>query len=308
MLTRDLYNNRRDDIPDEFYLSLPLDCDEVGCNHPIEISEVLTRVHCSNPKCPSKIIKRIGAMMNLMGVKDFGEARVRKFVETYGVNNPLAIFAYEPEVDGVLGNGISLDLSLHIASQVQERNNFTLSEYIRVANLPGVQTSALSLFGEYDSLYDAYDRIESGGVSYVMSKLSIAESDELSVRAMQVYDSLTYYKQDLFDFIEYVNIIPVNTGEIINIVALCSDQVGHPFATKADFYAKVNNLSSRVHVDFLGAYKNNIEYLVWVGADGTPARLTGKVKKAQAYNEKCGYENIKIVTAVQFLDIVKEML
>ena len=129
------------------------------------------------------------------------------------------------------------------------------------------------------------------------------------------------FKQDLFQALPYVNIIEVNknkqgtgdSSELIYLKAVCSDEVGYPFKTKNDFYATVNNLYSNLHVEFLQSVTKSIDYLVWAGADGkTEARYTNKVKKVsdwnKAFNETGKGKEIPIVTALEFLDIVENLV
>ena len=126
------------------------------------------------------------------------------------------------------------------------------------------------------------------------------------------------FKDDLFEAIDFVNIIKTHSDGMIKLKAVCSDEVGAPFKTKADFYATVNSRYTNIHVEFLGAVTKNIDYLVWAGADGSPARLTNKVKKTEGYNSKYnenlasgnvkeGEHYIPIVTAKQFMEILDNM-
>lgn len=303
MIISEFCDNKIGNFDDAFYESLPRFCPD--CEYPMEMTEAITQVHCSNPRCPSKVVQRMIAMASSLGVKDLGESKAKKFLEKFETSNPLIIFAYESEVDGSLGEGISLEVSKKIEEQFQAKKSFTLAEYVRTANLPNIQTSATTLFGEFDDLAEAYNQIEKGGVEYIAKKLGIAVgSEEISIRATKVFESLMTFKSDLFEALDFVNIIKTNTDDMISLKAVCSDEVGKPFRTKADFYATINNMYPNVHVEFLGAVTKNIDYLVWAGADGSPARLTNKVKKTQAYNEKgC---NIPIVTAMQFIEILKE--
>ena len=263
-------------LPDEFYDSLPQYCSEEDCGFPMEMSETLTQLHCSNPRCPSKIVQRLIAIANTLGVKDLGEAKATKFVHKFKITNPLDIFSYNPKEHGSMGDGISVEVSEKIVNQFKEKNSFTLTEYVRIANLPYIQTSAVAIFDGYDDIVQAYKDIET------------------------------------------VNIIKTNTAEMINLKAVCSDEVGAPFKTKADFYATVNNKFSNIHVEFLNSVTKKIDYLVWAGADGSPARYTNKVKKTEGYNAKYkeaiengtikdGDHEIPIVTAQQFLNILEKL-
>ena len=322
MLVTDFSNNFNKNIPDEFYDSIPHFCPEEGCGYPLEMTEALTQLHCSNPRCPSKVVQRLIAIANQLGVKDLGEAKATKFIQKFGITNPLLIFQYEPVLpdgsvgNGPMGEGISLEVSKKIIDQFMARNKFTLPEYIKIANLPFIQSSALSVFGDYDDLSKAFADIEAGGVSFIAKKLDIKkavdEVEDVSIRALKVYDSLMTFKQDLFDGLGGVEIIKTHSVGIKTIKAVCSDEVGSPYRTKADFYATINNRYNTVHVEFLNAVNANIDFLVWAGADGSLARYTNKVKKVEAYNAKYedkkaagklkeGDHYIPIMTAMQFM-------
>ena len=325
MFVKDFIDSMEGQLPDMFLESLPTDCFE--CGSPMEMSDVMTSMHCSNPRCRSKVAQRLYALCSSLGVKDLGKKRAETFIYTFGIENPLLIFAYEPNSDGAMGDGISLDLSNKIMSHFINKKNFTLSEFVRVANLPFIQTSCVNIFGGYDNLYKAYEDIEQGGVEFIREKLDIKRGtpsiDELgeevadvSIRALKVYETLMTFKEDLFQALPYVNIIEVNKEEsddvdLIYMKAVCSDEVGYPFNTKNDFYSSVNGLYPNVHVEFLQAVTKDIDYLIWAGADGkTAARYTNKVKKVEDWNRKfkesgVGKE-IPIVTAMDFLSILEK--
>ena len=242
MLVPVFCENKTAMLPHIFYESIPQHCPE--CDFPMEMSETLTQLHCSNPRCPNKVAQRLIAIANSLGVKDLGEARAEKFITNFGITNPLLIFGYEPDVDGQMASDISLEVSNKIVKQFVERNKFTLSEYVKMANLPFIQMSAFTIFGDFDDLGEAYKEIEQGGVEYIRDKLSIkeAEGDTISVRALKIYDTLMTFKDDLFQGLQFVNIIKTHSVGMTMIKAVCSTEVGVGFRTKADFYATCNNL------------------------------------------------------------------
>lgn len=337
MLVKDFKVSCEDTYPEEFLNSLPEYCFNEGCKSPMEISSVLTSLKCSNPRCPDKIVKRITHIMSDLGVKDFGTARATDFVYTYGIKNPLAVFAYET-TDGCLGQGVSMAVSQKIFNQISSKKTFTLWEYVRTAHLPFIQSSALTLFGEFDNLDDAYAYIEDGGVEYIREKLGIGKGSEssaseddvivdeysdlevsipsVSIRALKIFEVLMTFKQDLYEYLSFVNIIPLNSGNIRTLKAVCSEEVGVPYKTKADFYSVVNGLYPDVHVEFLKSVNADIDYLVWAGADGSDVRVTNKVQKVRGYNEKYKARQeagtlraddhlIPIVTAMEFMGILE---
>ena len=313
------------DIPDEFLDTLPEIC--FDCGSPTEMTEALTQLKCSNPKCPCKVIQRLVSLAQDLGIKNLGESAARAFIDTFNTTNPLLIFAYEPDKGDPAIRGKSIDSCINLMKQFESKRKFTLAEYVRIANIPFLQTSTLAIFGGYDDINLAYQDIEAGGIDFIQDKLSIAKSDnEISVRAMKVYESLMTFKEDLLEGVNYIEIIPMNTdnitsiknvdtsasdftieeGKMLTVKAVCSTEVGGTFRTKADFYATINNIFPNIHVDFLKAVTKDIDYLVWAGADGNPnSRVTNKVSKARAYNEKGS--NIKIVTALQFISAMNRI-
>lgn len=286
-------------LPQQFAEVLPEFCET--CGAPMEISETLTGLHCSNPRCKDKMVMRIKALCNDLGVLKFGESTIEKFIDYYEPDSPMDIFQLEEGM--LLAPDVSSKISADVIRQIKEKRKMQLWEYVMFANIPFVRTSARKIFQGYKTLDDAYKDIVSGGLIFIQDKLGISEYNELSVQAMKVYNNLIEYKDDLYSGINDVEIVDLSNKKQLNVV--CSDQVGNGFNKKSEFYAYINNTyADKLHVDFLSSVTKSIDYLVWAGADGTPARYTSKVQKVERYNEKgC---NIPIVTAQQFIDIVKE--
>ena len=101
----------------------------------------------------------------------------------------------------------------------------------------------------------------------------------------------------------------VDNNNLVYFKAVCSDEVGYPFKTKNDFYATVNNLYPNIHVEFLQSVTKSIDYLIWAGADGSPARYTNKVKKVEGWNksfkETGKGKEIPIITASDFIILLQ---
>lgn len=173
------------------------------------------------------------------------------------------------------------------------------------SNIPFVRTSARKIFQGYEDISEAIRDIERGGVPFIQKRLGLAgDENGLSVQSVKVYNSIMEYKEDLLKGCTYIEIIRLQNIKELNVV--CSDQVGGGFSKKAEFYAYVNNtFFDKVHVNFLPSVNKNIDYLVWAGADGSPARYTSKVKSVEGYNARGA--NIPIVTAEQFIEIMQRL-
>lgn len=287
-------------LPEKFVNTLPDVCDE--CGAPLEIGEALTGLHCSNPKCKGKIVMRIKAICQDLGILNFGEKTIEKFVEYYDVQSPLEVFVLQPGM--ILSDEVSDKISDDVITQFDEHKEFLLWELVMVANLPGVRTSARKIFQGYTNFTEAFRDISGGGIEFIQEKLGIENNGEVSVKAVQVYNTLMENMEDLLEVEKYVTIKDMTNIRELNVV--CSDQVGGGFSKKAEFYNHINTVyADRVHVNFLSSVNKNIDYLVWAGADGSPARYTNKVKTVERYNDKgC---DIPIVTAEQFIQDVEGM-
>ena len=212
------------------------------------------------------------------------------------------IFELEEGMD--LAPDVSPKISADVISQIKSKKKMQLWEYVMLSNIPFVRTSAQKIFQGYGSLEEAFNDIDSGGFTFIQNKLGLSDTDKIvSVQAIKVYNSLCEFKEDLLEGVKNVEIIDFSNKKTLKVV--CSDQVGNGFNKKAEFYAYINNtFADKLHVDFMPSVTKNIDYLVWAGADGSPARYTSKVQKVERYNEKGS--SIPIVTAQQFIDIVEK--
>lgn len=288
-------------LPYQFADILPEFCDT--CGAPMEIGETLTGLHCSNPRCKDKLAMRIKTLCSDLGILHFGESTIDKFIDYYSPTSPMDIFELEEGMD--LAPDVSPKISADVIAQIKSKKKMQLWEYVMLSNIPFVRTSAQKIFQGYGSLEEAFEDIDSGGFTFVQNKLGLNDSDKIvSVQAIKVYNSLCEFKEDLLEGVKNVEIIDFSNKKTLKVV--CSDQVGNGFNKKSEFYAYINNtFADKLHVDFMPSVTKNIDYLVWAGADGSPARYTSKVQKVERYNEKGS--NIPIVTAQQFIDIVKKL-
>lgn len=287
-------------LPERFVDCLPEYCEV--CGAPMDISESLTTLQCSNPRCKDKMVMRVKALCGDLGLLTFGEKNIEKFLDTYTIDSPMDIFGLQK---GSPVYDVSQKVVDCLVDQLQAKKKMLLWEYVMYSNIPFVRTSARKIFQGYEDIGTALQDIEHGGVPFIQDKLGVAgDENGLSIQAIKVYNSIMEYKEDLLKGCEYIEIIRLQGIRELNVV--CSDQVGGRFSKKAEFYAYVNNtFADKVHVNFLPAVNKGIDYLVWAGADGSPARYTSKVKSVEGYNARGA--NIPIVTAEQFIEIMERL-
>lgn len=299
MLVKEFVDKKVDGFPLGFYECLPTVCSEPDCGYPTEMYETLTGLRCSNPRCPAKVSQRLQAMFTSLGVKGVGEVGFRSIVEYWGLRNPLLLLQYEFDGDGVLAPNINEATSREIERQLKEHQSFTLAEYVRLANIPALQTSSNAIFDKFDDIIDAYNAIEEGGIEYIQERLGIAKAD-LSLRSVKVYESLMTFKDDLIEGFDCIDVIRKNS--MLTFKVCVSQAVECGFKTKAEFYNYVNNLApGRLYVEFIGSATGDIDYLVWAGRE-----MSRKVSTVQRRNESGG--NVPILNATEFIEEMKRKL
>lgn len=287
-------------LPQQFLDVLPTECPTCGAD--TLITETLTQLSCSNPYCLEKATQRLVMLLKDLDIKSLGDSKCRQFLEYFDVTNPYAIFMYEP-TDGVLYEGASPSFSDKFYMQLSDaKRTMTLAEYVKIGNLPGIRDSAYKLFGEYDSLDEFYDDMESEGILFVQDLLGIKREEEpdgwgddpVSVRAVAIYNTLIDFKEELYEALDFVNIKLLDTP-VINICI--STAVGFPFKSKASFVAEMNEqFGDKVHLNFLGSVSKNCDFLIWSKEGGK----TSKVRKAESLD-------IEILTGSEFRDYLESL-
>lgn len=299
ILVKDLVDNSN--LPKEFIDVLPKICDT--CNSPIEISETLTILRCTNELCLDKAVHRLVAMLKDLGVKNMGESKCRKFLEQLADPNPYAIFMYHPDEDGELFKGCSMDFSWGIFDQIDSKRSMYLWEYVKIGNLPHIRDISRKLFSDYNDLDSFYNDLEEGEVDFIQNLLDIkGTEDTISVKALAVYDTLVTFKDYLYQAIDYVDIKTVNVP-VLNICL--STSVGGGYRSKQDFVqTMIKKYGNKVMLNVLGSVTKSCDVLVWskVGTETT------KVKKAKSINSKrvgSDEKEILILTADEFENYLK---
>lgn len=312
-------------FPKQFLDTLEHECPT--CGHDNMITETLTKLVCPNPYCTDKLAVRMKTMLADLGVKNMGESRCRKFFDTYELTNPYAIFALEPYEGDLAFEGASEDFSISLYESLNLVREMTLWDYVKIGNMPSLRDSSLALFSNYATLEDFYDEFESedGGVAMVQRLLGIQkENDEeldvedigdvdlledeekegltfngYSLKALKVSHTLKTYKEDLFEYLEFIEFKRTDLP-VINLTI--STSVGEGYSSKVDFINKMNRkFTGKAQINILSSATKKTDVLIWSGV-GAP---TSKVQKIRKYNmeyEQSGeYDKIiPIMTGQEF--------
>lgn len=271
------------DLPEEFLSTLPDICD---CGSELVISESLTGLGCPNPFCLDKVVKRAEAMLSELGVLGIGEKGLEKFFMYYDTRNPLALFGLE---DGdLLWEGASFEVSQKVISQLREKKEMYLWQMVKLANLPGIQTTAKTILSDYTDLGKFYEDLESGGIDFIKEKLCLGKWNDLM--ATKIYNALILYKDDLFLGLRLINLKQLGN---IQEVEICISEGVVGFKSKNEFVEALNNeFGDRYFFINNSSLTKKSRFLVWEGG-----RVTSKAKTAERY----GTQIIKGLDLIEYL-------
>lgn len=276
-------------FPKDFLDILPTKCS--CCGSELEVTETLTVLSCTNSNCLEKGVHRLLLLLKDLGVKSLGESKCRAFLKKFNTNNPYAILLYEPSKDGALYDGCSMDFSYSIYNQLNEVREMLLWEYVKIGNIDGIQDVVRKLFSSYKSIDGFYSDLYEYGVELVQELIGLKVDSTVSVKAINVYNTLVAYEKELRSGVIGVNIKTID----VPILNICICSVGRPFKNKVDFIKSMNKIvNGKIHLNVLRSVTKDCNYLIW-SKDGN---TTSKVNKAIKYA-------IPIYRGVEFEEYLK---
>lgn len=274
-------------LPEEFLNSLPEECPT--CKSPTQISESLTQLSCINLRCPSKVIQRMCALAKDLGILGVGEALAEQFITIYKISNHLNLFDCNTSLALAQVSGKFQQVCEQMENHPKQ---FTLGEFLKVANLPHLRDGALTLAQGYSTLDELYSDVDNGGIEFIQSQLGI-NPDSISIRSQKIYDTLMEFREDLYEGAELVSIRDLTNVKPLKVCI--SDSPGEPFTSKKDFMAQANSIPG-YHITFVEGVSKSLDALVWGGG-----RYTSKVRKVESYPPGL----VPIYTGVEFISAMK---
>ena len=266
--------------------------DTCECGAEVVFSDSLKQIMCSNPRCYHKIAFRLEGMAKTMQADGFGESTCEAICSAYKLKSPYQVFLLEGKEapDGVA----AFDKKIYGITHC-EALNCELWQMVAYGGIPGIDTIAYKLFGDYDNINDAYADIEKYQVPFIAEKLG-QKSGGAGVMAVNIYNTLIQYKAEL-QFAEQYFHIKKKAGDRLQI-AITDSVIG--YTNKSAFVKELNMLyEGKVSIVRLNSVTAEVSYLIADGDTGS-----NKYKKALKMQEK-GYP-IQIVTSTEFKDILKE--
>ena len=267
-------------VSDDVLNVIPHTC---SCGAPVEFTDSLRQIYCTNPRCYYKVAARLEAMAKkLRGpngecCEGWGESTCVTVCQEYNMISPYQVFQLEKLV--AAGSGSSVPAFEKKVKSIcnPELRKVELWKVVELAGIPSIESIAYKIFGGYHSFEEAFADIEAGQVPFIANKLGLKNS-ETSVMAVNVYKTLLEYKDEIlygekqFDIYE-------PTGKTLY---MCITGGVAGFRNKSEFVQYINNrYSGKVNAMLMNSVTTQVEILVADGDTGynkykTAARLNGK--------------------------------
>ena len=248
------------------------------CGSPVEFTDSLRQIYCSNPRCFYKIAARLEAMAKTMKADGWGESTCVAVCKEFGLISPYQVFLLEKMVkeQGAQSSVAAFPKKIDSICDKTKRK-VELWEVVRLAGIPSIETIAFKIFNGYDNLTEAFNDIGSGQVPFIAEKLGLKNADG-SVMAVNVYNTLIQYKQELL-FGETQFDIYKPTGQTL-YMAITGGVNG--FRNKSEFVTYIKNrYAGKVNPMLMNSVSAQVDILI---ADGDTA--SNKYKTATRLNTK----------------------
>lgn len=253
---------------------IPKTCE---CGAPIEFTESLRQIYCSNPRCTYKIAARLEAMAKAMKADGWGESTCVQVCKEFKLISPYQVFLLPNAIAGGATSSVSAFEKKVNSICNPELRRVELWEVVKLAGIPSIATIAYKIFNGYNSIAEAFVDIENGQVPFIANKLGLKRS-ETTVMAVSVYNTLMEYKDELL-FGEKQFEIYKPTGETL-YMAITGGVNG--FRNKSEFISYINTkYEGKINAMLMNSVTSQVEILV---ADGDTN--SNKFKTATRLNMK----------------------
>lgn len=265
-----------------------------SCGHPIEFTDSLRQIYCSNPRCTYKVAARLEAMAKkLRGPNGeccdgWGESTCVTVCQEYKIISPYQVFQLEKMVEQGYGSSVAA-FEKKVASICNpELRKVELWKVVELAGIPSIESIAYKIFGGYHSFAEAFADIEAGQVPFIANKLGI-KNGETSVMAVNVYNTLIEYKDEIL-YGEKQFEIYEPTGKTLY---MCITGGVAGFRNKSEFVQFINKrYGGKVNAMLMNSVTKQVEILVADGDTGSNKYKTATRLNAQYLEKELASGNI----------------
>lgn len=283
-------------INEDILKNIPSHCD---CGSELVFTDNLVNLACPNRYCYNKIGARLESMCKILGIDGWGNASCVQVAKEFKLKSPAQLYILaqrDVECKSISG----FQKKLKEFKDVIDEKELLLWEYVQAMSIPGVDSNAHSIFGDYSDIKTAYIDIINGGVPFIADKLGITIKNDASVLAVNTYNTLFNYQNELETLVICFT-IKETVGKDIYI---CITGGVEGYTNKSEFINSLKySFADKLNIIQQKSVTSDTNILVCDAGDSD----SSKFMKARNKNEKAGKEVIKICTATECFNYLSNM-
>lgn len=194
-------------IPKPWHEIIPDTCPY--CQHPMIISESLTKIRCEDPRCSRRIAGQIVSMLSDLGLKGWGIAKTLDYVQSMKMSSMLQ-FLLDPPFQ-----------FRDIQKWIQDED-YTYPQLIQLMHIPRLQERALDIFKGINS-YEEYRQIvdQMGMRMFIASRVGGSALPAQLEKILEAYDPEFEALSAMFKPVPQVQseMLIAITGSVLNVTA-----------------------------------------------------------------------------------------
>lgn len=276
--------------------TIPSHCE---CGAEYEFTDNLNNVCCSNRYCHLKIGKRLSNMCDLLGIDGIGDTSCSKIALNFKLKSPAQFYIVAQQ--GLTCKGVAnFEKKCKEFKKKVDESEFTLWEYVRLMSLPGIDINARPLFDGYYDMKEFYNNLYNRQIYFVADRLGIKINADESVLAVNTFNILMSYENELSSCVNFFHIVDKKTQDI----NICITGGVDGYVNKTQF---INHLKTSFGDKYNIIQQSSVTAKTNILICDDVDSHSSKHLKAKNMNEKAGKEVIKILTSNECYKYLKSL-
>lgn len=269
-------------LPPQVSKIIPLVCPY--CHSDIIISPNLTRMCCSNEKCPVTVANTLELFFKELGVEQFGQANCLDIVYENDIYNIYEVLDLSWEQ---MPKRYTDDVKKKLYISIRNKLSQPIAKIIKALHLEGISDSAFKIFDDVNNIEEFYDELEEFGQDYIKEKLGI----NYGIRTASIYNVLMREKHQIINTVLRFNVIEVASRKLEIVI---TESVNN-FSSKDAF---IEYLNSKFGHKYNIVRKNSI-------SKTTDCLIAERRTSTAKYQKALNY-GIKILTSEEFIKALED--
>lgn len=229
-----------------------------GCGHDLIVTDNLSTIKCSNPRCNKKLAGRAAEMYARLGISGAGYSYCKKFIDRNNVDTHLYMLSTDISMHMVTGES---EKAYDVVEAIERARSlwYTYPEAVSKIALPKLNTTAFTVFSQCPSL-DIFKRaFEVTG--YTMNDYLICQRGIKDEKARQVIETIETFDLELSAVNSFFK-IKIEPKEIVTVAITGSMSACGLAFSRSDFVRYANHMGKGVVGVNVGKALASCKYVV----------------------------------------------